>query len=189
MQISEFQLTLDEENDLFDSLQQIVKNLKVCNTVLLTRIPVIINQNFKKPENLLMEPPNSMQVLCKAQRLLLEIADFFRFLPFPDLFISILSRSSVYIPKQSADLLLKVLSHSAEDNLPEFFVVSNQIWKAKKQGRRLEDEYLAEQEINKELVIRAKQHLLRLNQIKLDLGLVKTEINTLTMCIQSFLNT
>lgn len=187
MQISEFQLTLDEEADLFDSLQQTVKNLAACKAALLARAPYVCNQDVNRPEKLAGEMVSSAQVLCKGQRLLADIAELFRFLPFPDLFVSIFSKSSVYVPRHSADLLLKVLSHSTEDNLTGYFVVSNGIWKGKRRARRLEDEFQAEQERNKDLVIKAKQYQLRLNQLKLDLGLVNTEITTLTMCIQSFM--
>ena len=189
MQVSEFQLTLDEEADLTDSLYKTLKDLSYCKSQLSARLnplnhcPNLKTSNCTKlPNTLSME-----NILSSAQSILSELSASYSLLPSPDILLTILTRSSTYIPKHSANILLKILSHSLEDNLPDYFQLSNQIWKAKRQARIQEDDFTYARTKNRELLSEVKSYSFRLNQLRLEVGLIKTEINTLGLCIESFL--
>lgn len=188
MQISEFQLTLDEEADLVDSLSQTLKNLKSCKSQLSARLTPMDNSPHLRISNYKsLNILSNNNILSLGQSILSELSASYSLLPSPDILLTILTRSSAYIPKHSAEILLKTLSHSPEDNLPNYFQLSNQIWKAKKQSRRLEDDYTYARTKNREFLNEFKSNSFKLNQLKLEIGLIKTEINTLGLCIQSFL--
>jgi hypothetical protein len=175
MSVSQFQITLDGEEDLLDCLDLIFRNVDQCFECLRCRDSFNWTLNgFRKSEDL--ESANEKLVgLSKIYQ---------RFDDQLDL-SSIFSRSEVYLSKTCANYLLKMIQIESEDNLPVFLYLHKKIWAISKKIRFNEDRRKEILEENSDLKQSLKSAEMRFKELSLDLFLLKIEIDTQLACLTS----
>ena len=178
MNVSEFTITLDREEDLLDSIGLICKNVDFISENLNARWKRG-NEDFK---DLQFEDLNILRI---ANRKIEILSNMYENIERNNEVDEVLYKKEVWLRRKSVDNLIKLLKVEEDDLLDELLALNRRIWIKNKQKREREDDYINICEKNSGLNIEKKVLEMKLKELSLEVYLTQIEIETQSQCIQS----